>query len=51
MKETKCHRFWLTGVNPITMKKDENPEDYLIMISSLKRKRALDSKKFKYINK
>ena len=24
MKETKCHRFWLNNLNPITMKKDDN---------------------------
>ena len=23
MREEKCHRFWLTNRNPITMKKDE----------------------------
>ena len=22
--ETKCHRFWLNNLNPITMKKDDN---------------------------
>ena len=22
--ETKCHRFWLSNLNPITMKKDDN---------------------------
>jgi hypothetical protein len=24
MKDTKCHRFWLNNLNPITMKKDDN---------------------------
>lgn len=28
--EAKCHKFWETGLNPITMKKDERPEDYII---------------------
>jgi|TARA_R110000787_G_scaffold84987_4_gene181770 hypothetical protein len=24
MKDTKCHRFWINNLNPITMKKDDN---------------------------
>ena len=26
--ETKCHRFWLNNLNPITMKKDDNELSY-----------------------
>ena len=44
--ESKCHAFWKTNRNPITMQKDETPEMYQINTAS--RKRRVSEAAFNY---
>lgn len=50
MKETKCHRFWLTNKNPITMVKDEDPAYYRMTSEATKARRGNKSNKFNFNN-
>ena len=48
--ETKCHRFWLNNLNPITMVKDEDPAYYRMTGESTNARTLKKSNKFNFNN-
>ena len=50
MKETKCHAFWKTNKNPITMQKDEDPAYYRMTAEATKARTKASSNKFNFNN-
>ena len=50
MRKEKCHRFWLTGKNPITMVKDEDPAYYRMTAEATKERTKASSNKFNFNN-
>ena len=46
--ESKCHAFWKTNKNPITMQRDETPEEYQFITAS--RKERASARKFNFNN-
>ena len=48
--ERKCHAFWKTNKNPITMQRDETPEEYQLITAARKERASGRTDKFNFNN-